>query len=77
MGTVTDKIFQNLKNIKFENPLCGFGEIDKILHDYKKELYTGFRPLTILVKFKEPLTILVKLKEPFEFYKKPQIVIES
>ena len=31
MGTVTDKIFQNLKNIKSENLLCGFGDIDKIL----------------------------------------------
>jgi len=31
VGTVTDKIFQNLKNIKFENLLCGFGEIEKIL----------------------------------------------
>ena len=24
VGTITDKIFQNLKNIQFENLLCGF-----------------------------------------------------
>ena len=44
MGTVTDKIFQNLK---FKNLLCGFGEIEKILVTYPSLIMLTFEKVDL------------------------------